>query len=261
MKLEKDRFLVQVKYSDLLDDPDALETYFLGYGGELYLTVEELRKRDPRISTRIASYRDHHTLPLRLHAPVVDIDYSDLKKTLPSLTLLYGEISLVCRELGADSVVTHAELGARQGVHSAEFRNAVSLWRELSGVLRKNALTASIENHCEETPDGLVALRDRVGNGALGLCVDVGHCHAFARIPVRQWLTALPAGSITEVHLADNRGESDSHLALGEGTVDYAAFFDLLDGRGERPVFVLEPRNLAEAKRSIIFLKDLGVME
>ena len=77
----------------------------------------------------------------------------------------------------------------------------------------------------------------------------------------RYWLGKYPAGSIKEVHLADNKGDDDTHLPLGEGTIDFVDFFKIFTARNEDCVFILEPRNLNEAVKSISFLRKGGFIE
>lgn len=53
----------------------------------------------------------------------------------------------------------------------------------------------------------------------LGACLDVGHLHTFGH-PVQDYIEAL-GERLIHVHLHDNRGDADSHLALGEGTAPW----------------------------------------
>ena len=43
------------------------------------------------------------------------------------------------------------------------------------------------------------------------------------------------------LHLHDNRGEKDSHLAIGKGSADFAGLFQLVGENGLRPTITLEP--------------------
>jgi sugar phosphate isomerase/epimerase len=57
----------------------------------------------------------------------------------------------------------------------------------------------------------------------LGICVDVGHAHLSrdaGRNPVCEYLERY-ADAMVHLHLHDNAGERDDHLALGEGTIDW----------------------------------------
>ena len=46
---------------------------------------------------------------------------------------------------------------------------------------------------------------------------------------------------IMELHLHDNNGEEDTHLAIGKGNADFAGLFQLIDEKGLSPTITLEP--------------------
>ena len=51
-----------------------------------------------------------------------------------------------------------------------------------------------------------------------GPFLDLGHAHCFSEYPVTEWAERL-AGHIRHVHVHDNDGSRDAHLALGRGTI------------------------------------------
>ena len=270
MKIERQNFLIQVKYSDLLSDAGNLDPstgsgfhkYFLGFGAELYLTAAEIANYDSRITDGIKSFAGKNHLPLRLHAPLTQIDYSQIRNATLHMQLLYGRIFKLCALLGVNSVVAHAEFDYKSVIPiDTQFENAVRLWGVLCGESGANGIHINIENHCESEPDRLIMLMKRVDSPYLGMCVDTGHFNAFSNFTAERWLLKYPRGSVKEVHLADNKGDDDTHLPLGDGNIDFADFFETFGKRGERTcVFVLEPRNSTEARKSLSFLEKLEVL-
>ena len=73
---------------------------------------------------------------------------------------------------------------------------------------------------------------ERVNHPAFGLCLDIGHAHCYSKDPVQQWAQAL-SPYIRHVHVHDNLGKKDSHLALGEGTIPVQEVFDKLKQKAE----------------------------
>ena len=71
--------------------------------------------------------------------------------------------------------------------------------------------------------DGLLRLMDAVGHANFGAVLDTGHQHAQKEI--------LPlsveklGGRIQYLHVSDNDGQTNRHLALGRGTVDWDGVF------------------------------------
>jgi sugar phosphate isomerase/epimerase len=74
----------------------------------------------------------------------------------------------------------------------------------------------------------LKELKEKVGNERLGMLLDIGHMHIafkkrlFEEKNIDEYLKALPF-QIYEFHIHDNDGDSDLHLPLGRGNMDYEA--------------------------------------
>lgn len=73
-------------------------------------------------------------------------------------------------------------------------------------------------------PRGYVELVERLGDAgdALGLCLDVGHCHATGDLPVTGVIRAL-APRLLLVQLDDCKNGEHVHRMFGEGDLDLAA--------------------------------------
>jgi sugar phosphate isomerase/epimerase len=73
-------------------------------------------------------------------------------------------------------------------------------------------------------PRGYVELVERLGaaGDALGLCLDVGHCHATGDLPVTGVIRAL-APRLLLVQLDDCKNGEHVHRMFGEGDLDLAA--------------------------------------
>ncbi|MDQ7830752.1 MAG: sugar phosphate isomerase/epimerase family protein [Desulfovibrionaceae bacterium] len=106
-----------------------------------------------------------------------------------------------------------------------------------------------LENVHETDPatvSGLaLALRERLPEsaGRIGVCFDVGHWHSFAGGHALgnlvDWVETL-APVLTHLHLHDNDGTFDQHLAPGTGTIPWAEFFAILGRLGLAPSVTFE---------------------
>lgn len=89
-----------------------------------------------------------------------------------------------------------------------------------------------------------------VDSRQLGLTYDVGHAHlirhGYALEALEQALPYLSA-----LHISDNRGEADEHLAVGEGTIPFAKIWPLLARNGFAGSWVIETRQLPSAGVSV----------
>ena len=119
---------------------------------------------------------------------------------------------------------------------------------QLAGMQREilggRGILTGIENSPEEyaLPDDFAAMAPHVS----AVLWDAGHANiALNRLPQLQGLTmeeyldAVPL-PVAEVHITDNHGERDEHLAPLDGNLDFAALRRGLDKRPETPVVSLE---------------------
>ncbi len=98
------------------------------------------------------------------------------------------------------------------------------------------------------TPEELFGMVESVDRDNLGTTFDAGHANTTKN--TAKYLKEK--SRISHVHIHDNKGTHDQHLALGEGTVDW----DLVLGALEDfdGALVIEGRNVEEGKRSLKFL-------
>jgi sugar phosphate isomerase/epimerase len=109
--------------------------------------------------------------------------------------------------------------------------------------------------------DALLRLMDAVGNENFGAVLDTGHLHAQKEI--------LPlsveklGGRIQYLHVSDNDGRTNEHLALGRGTVDWEGVFVALKKHGFSGYVAVDvggvPDLDAQYRESKIFLENLAV--
>lgn len=104
-----------------------------------------------------------------------------------------------------------------------------------------------LENVHDLEPDVLVALVDSLnerGLGPVGVCLDLGHWHCMARGAefrnLDAWLDAL-GPRLGHLHLHDNHGARDEHLAMGRGAIPWDEVAEALRQRDLRPTVTLEP--------------------
>ena len=68
----------------------------------------------------------------------------------------------------------------------------------------------------------------------------MGHYNVFGKSPLKEWVETL-GEKIMGLHLHDNSGEEDSHLAIDEGNADFAGLFRFINEKGLQPTITLEP--------------------
>jgi sugar phosphate isomerase/epimerase len=93
-------------------------------------------------------------------------------------------------------------------------------------------------------PEEILGMIEGVEN--IGFTLDVGHAHTVGK--VREFLRVLP--QVNHVHIHDNNGTADQHLAVGDGTIPWEEVGRAV-AREYSGIVVVEGRNLDEARRSL----------
>lgn len=136
---------------------------------------------------------------------------------------------------------------------------SAAVWR---AVLRSGAYmgTVVVENMWEPSPEPVRLLCEAVDLPNFAACIDTGHINVFSRVPLAEWAEQL-APWVKHLHIADNRGEWDEHLAAGQGTFDFDQFFSLLRSYGAAQLgAALETTDPAGQVVSFEWLKSRGFL-
>ncbi|MGB9712699.1 MAG: sugar phosphate isomerase/epimerase family protein [Dissulfurimicrobium sp.] len=97
-----------------------------------------------------------------------------------------------------------------------------------------------LENVFEPSPAIHKALFSAADSPALKFCFDMGHQQVFSKTGLSIWLDEL-GRYIGQLHLHDNLGRKDDHLAIGAGILDFDALFSFLTAHKIHPLLTLEP--------------------
>lgn len=158
------------------------------------------------------------------------------------------------REMGASHLIFHHGYPGRARFDAGWVARSALFWREILSVA-PDGLNIHLENAHEASPDLQQALIDQINDPRLGICLDIGHAHAFSSTPVIDWITAL-GERITYVHLHDNDGSADQHLPLGQGNIPLVAVLNALEMHAPRAIWTIE----ADAKASLAWLREHGFL-
>ena len=67
----------------------------------------------------------------------------------------------------------------------------------------------------------------------VGWAFTVNHAHMLPE-KIKGFVAGLDMARCGEVRIADNKGDKEEHLQPGDGTIDFAAMFALIEGAGYR---------------------------
>lgn len=185
-----------------------------------------------------------------VHAPFWDLSISPQDAQIRTVVQSRLMLGLdYAEEVGGTHLVIHSPFyffGHPLVDHQAALRAQIGLAQHtLEPVLtRATALgcTLVIENILDINPLPLLSLVESFGTPAVRLSIDVGHAHIMAARgapPAAHWLWQ-GRELLGHVHLQDNDGSDDAHLAPGGGTVNWAGVLRELRANGTDPRLVVE---------------------
>lgn len=254
MILSKERLCVLMPFSKLIGSLDEFLT--LNLSSEIYIDSEIIDSHPAGDIELINNRFEKYSLAKRIHGPFSDLNPGSPDKKIREVSLerLLGAIELSAK-LKADSLTVHSHFEpVFYGRHFEEWlTNSKDAWERLSHEAGKRKISIHIENSIDDSPRAVLELLK--AHPYLGACFDVGHYNVFNPKGWKDALREYPLGSIKEVHLSDNKGDEDSHLALGEGSIDFKGLFEEIGRRNENPIFTLEPHAQDGLLKSLEFIK------
>jgi sugar phosphate isomerase/epimerase len=99
----------------------------------------------------------------------------------------------------------------------------------------------------------VVLMRELEDVPRVSACLDFAHASAFGD-NAEEWVRALlPYAS--HLHLNDNDGIADLHLAIGEGKLDYTPLCRAIAESGAQPSVLIETSDVFAQARSIEYMQ------
>lgn len=141
-------------------------------------------------------------------------------------------------EFGAKNLILHHGYFDGARFDQGWLKRSLIFWRNILAVLPEG-LTIHLENVHELTPELQLALIDEIADQRLGICLDIGHAHAYSSVPTVDWVTSL-GKRISYVHLHDNDGCGDQHLPLGQGNIPLQEVLSALEAQAPQAVWMIE---------------------
>jgi sugar phosphate isomerase/epimerase len=140
-----------------------------------------------------------------------------------------------------ESIICH--LGFEDNKHGYRpepwFENSMKTWSDLLEIASLYQTPVMLENTYETTPDAHLRILNALNSDLAGFCFDVGHTLAFAKNKWTDWLPVIEP-YLKQIHLHDNHGNLDEHLAIGHGIFEFKDFFNYLDKNNIFPIMTIE---------------------
>lgn len=237
-----DRFIQQKINPEIGFSFDALENYSIS---DYRSVAERLHK---------------HGLNITLHAPFQDLAPGSPDPAIRSITRhRFTQLLNLLPVFNPITVVCHTGYDWKRYWPMTEswIENSLEVWSWLGAKILDQGGQLVLENVYEHTPEVIRRLIEGLTPQNVGFCLDIGHLTVFGRSPLEQWIDVL-GPHLRQVHLHDNGGDQDDHLALGNGSINFSHLFKLLSSeKTEPPVITLEPHREQDLWPSLEYLRKL----
>lgn len=225
---------------------------------EIGLEGNCLYEEDPAEFKRVAVLLQKHNLACTLHAPFFDLAPGALDPKIAEATRnkLRRAFDLLA-VFKPHSIVCHLQFeDNKQGYKLKEWHaSALATWHELLKIAELRKIPIMLENTYELTPAMHQNILTALNSPFARFCLDVGHLQTFAKAPWQDWLPAMLPW-LGQLHLHDNHGNRDEHLAPGKGLFDFTGFFRFLRQQDLHPLITLEPHSTDDLWEAVAFLEE-----
>lgn len=228
---------------------EFIESLGLGYA-EL---VHQFPTENPDIEL-LESYN----LKYSIHSPFMDVNIAALqeKSRLNSINQIKESIDLT-NKINAESVVVHPGLAtflANKYFLDKVYNFANESIKELGDYGNDLGVMATIENM--PTFEAMIYynmedLHETLTSYDMYMTLDIGHAN-HAGYPAE----AMYFDSIKHIHIHDNFGDEDDHLALGEGSIDLKCIVNTLEKNNYDGIYIIEVNDFDSIEKSYEYMKE-----
>ncbi len=200
---------------------------------------------------------ESYSLKYSIHAPFMDVNISSPQdqSRLNSIAQIKSSIDLA-NEINAEAVVVHPGLISflankyfKKGVY--EFANESI--KEIGDYAKNLGVMATIENMPNFESmiyQNIADLNQLLVENEMQMTLDIGHANHVGYAP-----DEMIFDSIKHVHVHDNLGDDDSHLPLGEGSIDLKYIINTLESKNYDGIYILEVNDYDSIKKSYEYMK------
>ena len=205
----------------------------------------------------IAEKLHNRALSITLHGPFSDLSAGSTDPAVKAVTRSrFEQLLNLVPVFKPRAVVCHPGYDRkRYGYYREEWiENSLETWSWLADGLNELNSRLMLENVYEDGPEDMSIIFERLKPQKVGFCLDPGHLSAFGQSGLDIWLKSL-GSYIGQLHLHDNHGSNDEHLAMGYGIIDFKLIFKYLKANNlPQPIVTLEPHQEEDLWPSLDYL-------
>ena len=200
---------------------------------------------------------ESYNLKYSIHAPFMDVNIASPQdqSRLNSIAQIKSSIDLA-NEINAEAVVVHPGLIsflANKYFKKEVYEFANQSIKEIGDYAKNLGVMATIENMPNFESmiyQNIVDLNQLLVENEMHMTLDIGHANHVGYAP-----EDMIFDSIKHVHVHDNLGDDDSHLPLGEGSIDLKYIINTLESKNYDGIYILEVNDYDSIKKSYEYMK------
>lgn len=230
-----------------------------GFDGWEIVAEGDYRLDTPEGLTRIRHLVETTGLKITVHAPYGDLNCASLNYPILRESIRQISVCIATASEWTDRVTFHPGYLSPLAKLDPEraWATQKQALREIGRLAADHGVLACLENMisvreflCRD-PGELLGMTE--GVEGIGVCFDLGHAHTVG--VVQDFVDQIDRAD--HLHLHDNHGESDEHLAVGEGTIAYDRMGPKI-AAGYQGIAVVEGRSVEEGRRSLDVIRGWG---
>lgn len=227
MKYLRDDSINRIYISHLLPDEEMKE--LLEETGAGVESIEfSISENLDRLSESISIYQKRMismgAKGLILHGPFLDLNPVAFDSEILRVTKLrFSQAYTAAQELGAKKIVYHTCYHPDIYYLIGWADRMADFFHEF--LKDRKEIQVVLENVFDRQWQPLLDVKRKVQEANFALCLDIGHANCYSHLPVTEWVKNL-SPCIGHMHVHDNMGEKDSHLALGQGSIEVEKVFE-----------------------------------
>jgi sugar phosphate isomerase/epimerase len=227
---------------------------FLKFVEDLNIKYLELLHEYPNDNIAI-DLLDSYSLKYTVHSPISDLNLASSNNSIKKASINEIKRSIdFANNIDAKILVVHpGRISFTQRFFQEKGKRISEESMKICGDYGKNS---GVEVCIENMPNmegvlyqNVKELNEFLKENDLSMTLDIGHENTVNKKTDRYF------ESVKHIHLSDNNGDFDYHYALGEGSIDFKAVFDIYNQNNYNGIYMLEVNDKDSVKKSLDYLK------
>lgn len=175
---------------------------------------------------------------LTVHGPFLDLNPMTFDSQVRQITMTrYAQAYEAAAELGAEKIVYHTCFHPDIYLLTGWAQRTAEFYREF--LENRKEVKVVLENVFDREWEPILEAVCQIDSPDLGICLDIGHAHCYSSKSVEDWTKGMKE-YLSHVHIHDNFGDQDAHLALGQGNIPVEKILTPLLGSSRPLTFTIE---------------------